>query len=91
MSGMYSVYLHRSKADDRVYIGTTIDTDTRWMPSKYRGSPAFYSAIKSEGWDGFSHEIVADRLTKKQAEIVERALIVAMKSTDPTHGYNRKK
>lgn len=88
---MYSVYLHRSKRDGKVYVGTTMDIETRWRPSKYAGSPAFYIAIQEEGWDGFEHEIVAAKLTRKQAEVVEKSLIIALKSTNPAYGYNLKK
>lgn len=87
----FVVYLHRSQRDGRVYVGTTNNPVRRWRPSKYRGSPAFFDAIISEGWDNFSHEIVSSRLTRPEAETVEKALIVALKSTDPAYGFNKKR
>lgn len=54
----------------------------------YRNQKRFYSAIKSYGWDGFTHEVIASGLSKEQAEQMESELISRYKSNDMRFGYN---
>lgn len=71
-----------------VYIGMTCRTvEERWE-SGYQGNPHFYRAIKKYGKDAFSHEVLAENLTKEEAERLERFYISEHNSTNRKIGYN---
>lgn len=87
--GNYTVYKHTGPTG-KVYIGIT-----RRRPSKrydngkgYVHCPHFSAAIKKHGWSAFSHEIIAEDLTKEEAEQREIVLIAEYKSNDRRYGYN---
>lgn len=85
---MYIVYLHTNKVNGMVYIGMTCRTvEERWN-SGYQGNPHFYRAIKKYGRNSFKHEVLAENLTKEEAEQLERFYISKYNSTDPKIGYN---
>ena len=46
----------------------------RWQPSGYKGK-SLYPYIEEFGWDNIEHVIVADGLTKEEAEQLENQLI----------------
>ena len=73
-----------------MYIGITQQNpEARWQNGKgYKTNGHFYNAIKKYGWNNITHEIVADGLTQKQAEEIERKLIFQFKSYDKRRGYN---
>lgn len=52
--------------------------------------PAFANAINKYGWDNFSHEIINDNLTKKEADVLEEKMIKEYDSQNPKKGYNIK-
>lgn len=85
----YCVYKHTSP-NGMVYIGLTKQkVNDRWKRGKgYAGNSHFTNAINKYGWDAFSHEIVADNLSKEEAEDLEIALIERYDSANPDHGYN---
>ena len=87
----YCVYKHTNKFNGKVYIGITSQSPKkRWQNGLgYTGNEYFYRAILKYGWDdGFSHEIIVDRLSKDQACAIEIELIKAYDSTNPDKGYN---
>lgn len=86
---MYCVYKHTSPTN-KVYIGITQQNPLkRWKGGVgYIQNPHFYNAIKKYGWNNFKHEIVADGLTKEQAERMEISLIAFYDSANREHGYN---
>jgi group I intron endonuclease len=59
----------------------------RWDEG-YRNNPHFHRAIRKYGWDGFEHEIIAENLSKKEAEEIERIYIALYDSTNAEKGYN---
>ena len=85
----YTVYKHTSPSG-KVYIGiTSMKPEYRWRNGMgYSRSPIFYKAIQKYGWDNFKHEILAEGLTKEQAQQMEIDLIAHYKSNDKNHGYN---
>ena len=85
---MYSVYKHTNKTNGKVYIGMTVNTWEKRWDSGYRNNPHFSRAIKQYGKDGFKHKVVADNLTREEAETLERKLIQEYDSTNPEKGYN---
>lgn len=85
----YTVYKHTGPTG-KVYIGIT-----RRRPAKrydngrgYAHCPHFSAAIAKHGWENFSHDILAEGLTKSEAEAEEVRLIAEYKSNDRRYGYN---
>lgn len=70
------VYKHTSPSG-KVYIGiTSQNPQSRWNKGKgYKGCIKFFNAILKYGWDNIEHTILADNLTKEEAETVEKSLI----------------
>lgn len=86
----YTVYKHTGPTG-KVYVGITSQKpESRWgrEGSGYKHSPHFKAAIKRHGWDAFVHEIIAEGLTKKEAEALEVRLIAQYDSTNRKKGYN---
>lgn len=85
---MYTVYLHVNKINNKKYFGQTCQTLTdRWAQgSTYRNSKHLYRAIQKYGWESFNHFIIADKLTKEEADLLEIKLIQAYDTIKS--GYN---
>lgn len=88
--GDYTVYMHKNKINDKVYIGITKQKpENRWGNGKnYKKGLRFYNAIKKYGWDNFEHIILCENLSKEQAEQKEVELIAYYKSNSDKYGYN---
>ena len=104
-NNIWCVYIHRNLHNDKKYIGLTKDINTRWRNNgssylrkdkegKYE-HPAFAYALKKyDDWNkDWSHEIVADNLTKNEAVRLEIDLIAlyktnCLKYNNPKYGYN---
>lgn len=86
---MHCVYMHTAP-NGKVYIGITgQNPERRWQNGYgYSKNSLFSRAIKKYGWDSFKHEILADNLSKIEAEAMERKLIAEYKSDNSRHGYN---
>lgn len=92
------VYKH-TFPNEKIYIGITSqkDLNRRWrngqgylrkQPSGEYNQPLIARAILKYGWDNILHEVVCDKLTKKDAEHMEQDLIAKYKSSDSRYGYN---
>ena len=89
----YTIYIHKNKFNGKLYIGQTSQIpQKRWNNGKgYKTSPKFYNAILKYGWDSFEHIIVANNLSKKQADKMEEELIQKYQTRNDDFGYNIKK
>lgn len=79
---IYRVYRYTTP-DGRVYIGQTYASLEARADSNgygYRRCYLFFSVIKKFGWENIKGEIIADNLTKKNASVIERALITYYKN-----------
>jgi group I intron endonuclease len=87
---MFTVYIHRNKINNKLYIGQTCQKPKyRWNSGKgYVECPYFYSAIKKYGWDNFEHIIWATNLTQYEANEMEKSLIALYNTTNTNYGYN---
>lgn len=86
---MYTVYMHRNKINQKVYIGITGQKpETRWNNGAGYHNTYFANAIKKYGWDNFEHIILFTGLTKEEAGAKERELIAIYNATDKERGYN---
>lgn len=84
----YTVY-KLTLTDGRVYIGMTHQPlSHRCRKDGYAGCPSMGKAIAEYGWDAFSVSVIADRLTKTDAERIEKENIALFDSTNPLKGFN---
>lgn len=85
----YKVYKHEFP-NGKVYIGiTSMRTWERWCGGHgYDGQPLMRKAIKKYGWKNIKHSIIADGLTKSEAENLEIELIKKYKANNRRFGYN---
>ena len=90
----FCVYKHTNTINNKVYIGITCQIPRyRWggCGQGYKNSPHFYSAILKYGWDNFTHEILYQNLSEKEAKKIEEELIEQYKARNPLYGYNSNK
>lgn len=87
---MYTLYVHKCKCNNKLYIGITgRNPITRWSSGTgYVGSSYFYHAIQKYGWDNFQHIILLEGLTKEVACECEKYLIAKYKTNNHKYGYN---
>jgi len=86
----WCVYIHTNKINGKKYVGQTCKKpEIRWNNGVgYKSSTYFFSAIKKYGWNNFDHEIIAENLTKEQADELECFLIKKLKTINAKFGYN---
>lgn len=87
----YLVYKHTTP-NGKVYIGQTkVGANGRWKNGKgYTTNKVgfFYKAIEKYGWENIEHVILADGLSKEEADEIEKELIARYNATDRRYGYN---
>ena len=91
MSDAYRVYMYTQSQTRKRYVGITGQSLKERAGAAgcfYRGSPAFYNAIKACGWDTFVGEILHDGLSKEAAAQLERECIARYRTREPAFGYN---
>ena len=89
---MYTVYQHKNKINNKIYIGiTSRKPEERWGSNgnNYKSSTYFYAAIQKYGWDNFEHNILYTNLTKEEACLKEQELIKYFNSMNREYGYNQ--
>lgn len=85
----WTVYVHISPSGKYYVDITSRDVNKRWQGGNgYKKNDHFYRAIQRYTWDAFTHEIVAEHLTKDEACKMEIKLIAELKSNDYHYGYN---
>lgn len=90
---MKTIYMHRNKINNKVYIGQTIQDcpQNRWKNGKgYKTCYYFYNAIQKYGWDNFEHIILEqnENWTQEELNNKEQYYIAQYKSNEPKYGYN---
>ena len=88
---MYTVYIHKNKINNKVYIGITKrKPEERWGSNGngYYRNAHFYNSIQKCGWNNFEHIIIADNLSYDEACNMEKELISKYDSTNQNKGYN---
>lgn len=88
---IYTIYLHRNKINNKVYIGQTrLQPEKRWgtQGQGYKKQPYFWSAIQKYGWDNFEHDILAYVLNQEDADKEEQYWIQFFNSNNADFGYN---
>ena len=87
----WCVYMHTNKINNKVYVGQTcLNPERRWRKdgAGYKNCTYFWRAIQKYGWDSFEHIIVAENLTKEEADTMEKDLIALYDTTNILKGYN---
>lgn len=86
----YKLYVHISPSNKRYYGITRLDVKKRWGSdgSGYRYQPYIWNAIQRYGWNNFTHEVLFDNLTEKEACLIEQCYIALYDTMDRTKGYN---
>lgn len=84
----YTVYIHRNKINNKVYIGLTKQIpEQRWRNGNgYKTQIKFWRAIQKYGWSNFEHIIFSTNLSKQEASLLEQDLIKKFDSIK--NGYN---
>lgn len=84
----YTVYKH-TFPNGKIYIGITSQKlESRFDNGNgYKTNP-MRNACKKYGWENIKHEIIANHLTKEQAEQMEIEMIAKYNSTNINFGYN---
>lgn len=88
---MYQVYVWTHKKEGKRYVGVTRqDTILKRAAygDGYRGSPAFYRALKADGLDAFTAEVVAVTDSIGRAHELEEMFIDRYDTRNPEYGYN---
>ena len=94
--GNYTVYMHRCKENEKVYVGITNNVKRRWRLKGIEYRPhkdenqnrPFWNAIKKYGWENFEHITLEYGLTFEEAIEVEKGYIDLYDSTNRKYGYN---
>jgi group I intron endonuclease len=91
------VYLHKNKINEKCYVGQTGQKiENRWKKEgrayldivtngKYK-HPKFAPAILKYGWNNFDHIILAENLSLKESNRLEKEMIIKYNSFN--NGYN---
>lgn len=93
----FTVYFHTNMDNNKVYVGITSQKiASRWgkngknyLEKKKDGNffqPKFAKAILKYGWEGFTHTIFAEGLSRDEACLMEMTLIALYDSVE--NGYN---
>lgn len=85
----YKVYIHTNLVNGKKYVGITQQVEKeRWSNGNgYRENKKFYKDIQKYGWnDGFSHEIIKENISYKEARTLEKFYISKYDSV--LKGYN---
>lgn len=84
----YTVYKHTNQSNGMSYIGVTgRNPERRWKHGNgYSRHPKFFEAITEDGWDAFSHEILAVCSDIEEAFEIEKSMIDKYDSFN--NGYN---
>lgn len=93
MQNNHIVYLHTNLINNKVYVGQTNNIARRWRNNgiEYMSSQShsiFGKAIQKYGWENFSHEILAEKLTQSEANELEKYYIEQLNACEPEYGYN---
>ena len=74
--------------DGKKYYGRTYNVEARWQGGRGYKTQKVGKAIEKFGWENVEKRIIAENLTKENAEMIERSLIKGTNSDLELLGYN---
>lgn len=85
--GNYCLYAHQNKTNHMVYIGISKNVKKRWRNKEkgYLHCDKIYNAFLKYGWDGFSHIVIEEGLSKEEACAREHAMIFLFKFSNMSY------
>ena len=86
------VYKHTNLMNQKVYIGITkySNPQKRWKDGYgYMQNKIFFKDILKYGWNNFQHEIIAQNISIKTAQELEKFLINKYRSNNILYGYSQ--
>lgn len=90
MNKVFTIYMHRNKLNNKVYVGQTCKNKLtyRWGVNGicYRHQSKFYNAIKKYGWDNFEHIVLEENVSLDDVDRKEKYYIDKFNSIK--NGYN---
>ena len=85
----YTIYMHRNKINNKVYIGqTSRDMMERWKERNYGYNDYFRKSINKYGSENFDHIILHENLSRDEANEYEQFYISKYNSMNKDYGYN---
>lgn len=85
----YCVYEHIFPNGKR-YVGLSNNCNKRWKNGEgYISNKEMYKAICKYGWNNIEHKIIADNLSRQEAQQLEKEMIANRNST--VNGFNKSK
>lgn len=92
MGWEYKVYM-LTFPDGKKYVGQTrFDVTKRWRGGLgYKDNREMFDAIVWYGWKNIEKEVVADGLSQRQADYIERVTIDKLGTCDFDIGFNRRR
>lgn len=87
----YKLYVHISPSNKRYYGITGLERmQDRWQNGEgYKHNRHFYNAINKYGWDNIQHIVLFNKLTQKEAQLLEQMYIALYDTTNGKYGYNK--
>lgn len=90
-SKKYTVYCYTNKINGKKYVGQTCQTlleRSKTDGSGYKSCTYFWNAIQKYGFNNFNKEIIADKLSKEDADFLEHFYIDLWDLKNHNFGYN---
>lgn len=83
----YCLYAHQNLTNSKVYIGISKNVKNRWRNKEkgYLHCDKIYNAFQKYGWDGFSHIVIEEGLSKEEACAREHAMIFLFKFSNMSY------
>ena len=83
----YCLYAHQNKTNHMVYIGISKNVKKRWRNKEkgYLHCDKIYNDFLKYGWDGFSHIVIEEGLSKEEACAREQAMIFLFKFSNMSY------
>ena len=88
----FSVYMHKNKINNKVYIGVTKQKPEKRFDNGYGykySNKEFWEDINKYGWNSFEHIVLHSNLSREEVSKKEEELVKKYDSTNPIKGYNK--
>jgi group I intron endonuclease len=92
----HCIYIHQNKNNLKIYVGYSSNVKERWRQTKLRAKQLnfvgydepFYKAIRRDGWNNFTHQIIEEFDNPSDALEAEQFWIEFFRSNRLKYGKN---